>query len=134
VVERESLGRALHFGVRRIGNAVPWVAPDGRVHLYVTATGLGGWAASRLVQMISSDSGETFLPQRVLPITPLFNTSVLVRTNPVALSDGGWLLPAYFELGNKYPLSLSFDRNGELRRVGRIGKSVSSLQPALVAV
>jgi len=134
VVERGTLGRALHMGVRRIGNPTLWVAADGRVHLYVVATGLGGWAASRVVQMVSDDAGESFGAQRVLPLTPLLNTSVLVRTNPVALADGGWLLPAYFELGHKYPLVISFDARGEPRWVQRIGESVSSLQPALLPV
>lgn len=134
IVDRETLGRALHMGVRRIGNPVLWVAPDGRVHLYMVATGLGGWAAARVVQLVSDDAGGSFVAQRVLPLTPLLNTSVLVRTRPVALADGGWLLPAYFELGNKYPLLISFDARGEPRWQQRIGSSVTSLQPALLAL
>jgi predicted neuraminidase len=132
VVDRDSLGRALHLGVRRIGNPVLWVAPDGRVHLYMVATGLGGWAASRVAQLVSTDGGQSFAVTRLLPLTPLWNTSVLVRTRPVGLSDGGWLLPAYFELGNKYPLVVSFDAQGEPRRVQRIGEARTSLQPALL--
>jgi len=132
VVDRHTLGRALHMGVRRIGNPALWVAADGRVHLYMVATGLGGWAAARVVQLVSDDAGVSFAPRRVLPITPLLNTSVLVRTQPVALADGGWLLPAYFELGHKYPLVISFDARGEPRWLQRIGASVTSLQPALL--
>jgi predicted neuraminidase len=133
VVDREMLGRQIGFGVRRIGNPVPWIAPDGRVHLYVVATGLGGWAASRVVQLVSTDQGRHFAATRVLPMSPLFNTSVLVRNNPVATEDGGWLLPAYFELGNKYGMVLSFDAAGAPRWLARMGKSTSSLQPALVS-
>ncbi|GAB4570129.1 MAG: hypothetical protein Tsb007_47810 [Rhizobacter sp.] len=132
VVDRDSLGRALHLGVRRIGNPVLWVSPDGRVHLYMVATGLGGWAASRVAQLVSNDGGQSFAVTRLLPLTPLWNTSVLVRTRPVGLSDGGWLLPAYFELGNKYPLVIAFDANGEPRHVRRIGEARTSLQPALL--
>lgn len=132
VADRESLGRALHLGVRRIGNPVLWVAPDGRVHLYMVATGLGGWAASRVAQLVSDDGGQRFAVTRLLPLTPLWNTSVLVRTRPVGLADGGWLLPAYFELGNKYPLVISFDANGEPRWVQRVGDARTSLQPALL--
>ncbi len=134
VADRSMLGRALHMGVRRIGNPALWVAADGRVHLYVVATGLGGWAAARVVQLVSDDAGQHFTPQRVLPLTPLLNTSVLVRTQPVALADGGWLLPAYFELGHKYPLVISFDAQGEPRWVQRIGRSVTALQPALLPI
>lgn len=132
IVDRQALGGALQFGVRRIGNPVLWVSVDGHVHLYLVATGLGGWAAGRVAQLVSRDQGQTFTAQRVLPLTPLFNTSVLVRTRPVGTADGGWLLPAYFELGNKYPLVVSFSANGEPRWVQRIGDSRTTLQPALL--
>lgn len=132
VMTREALAAQLGFGVRRLGNPAVWMAPDGRVHLYVVATGLGGWAASRVVHLISHDRGERFRAQRVLPLTPLLNTSVLVRTRPVALDDGGWLLPAYFELGNKFPLLIAFDAQGTPQWTRRIGRSTASLQPALL--
>ncbi|MGJ9419023.1 exo-alpha-sialidase [Massilia sp. CMS3.1] len=134
VASRDSLGRALGFGVRRIGNPVAWTAPDGVVHLYVVATGLGGWAASRIVHMVSLDAGASFKTRRLLPLSPLLNTSVLVRTSPIALADGGWWLPVYFELGIKYPMMMSFDAHGEPTRLSRIGARMSTLQPAIVPV
>lgn len=130
ILTREALAAQLGFGVRRLGNPALWRAPDGRLHLWVVATGLGGWAAARVVHLVSADD-QTFHAVRVLPLSPLLNTSVLVRTQPVAQSDGGWLLPAYFELGNKYPLLVSFDPHGAMRGVRRIGASTTSLQPAL---
>ncbi|MFZ2653112.1 MAG: sialidase family protein [Burkholderiaceae bacterium] len=133
IVEREQLSGQLGFGVRRLGNPTAWVARDGRVHLYAVATGAGGWAASRIVHLISSDRGRSFTVKRMLPLSPLFNTSVLVRSNPVALADGGWLLPAYFELGNKYPMLVAMDAQGEPLWSRRIGASTTSLQPALLA-
>jgi predicted neuraminidase len=132
IVDRDALGRALKFGVRRIGNPVLWVSNDGRVHLYMVATGLGGWAAGRVVHLVSRDNGRSFSVRRLLPLTPLFNTSVLVRTRPVGVADGGWLLPAYFEFGTKYPMVVSFGPNGEPRWVQRIGDSRTTLQPALL--
>ncbi|MFC5513156.1 exo-alpha-sialidase [Massilia jejuensis] len=132
VASRDSLGRALGFGVRRIGNPVAWTAPDGQVNLYVVATGLGGWAASRIVHLVSPDAGASFTVRRLLPLSPLLNTSVLVRNAPIALSDGGWWLPVYFELGIKYPMLMAFDAQGEPTRLQRIGARMSTLQPALV--
>jgi predicted neuraminidase len=132
VASRESLGKALGFGVRRIGNPVAWTAPDGSIHLYVVATGLGGWAASRVAQMVSTDQGQTFAVTRVLPLSPLFNTSVLVRAAPVPLNDGGWWLPMYFELGIKYPTLMAFNADGSPRSLGRIGARLDTLQPSLV--
>ncbi|KQV96935.1 sialidase family protein [Rhizobacter sp. Root1221] len=134
VVDRDALGRALGFGVRRIGNPAAWAARDGKVNLFVVATGLGGWAASRVVHLVSSDAGESFQVKRVLPLSPLFNTSVLVRTTPVGLADGGWWLPAYFELGHKFPMLISFDSAGQPRWLARIGTRTTAMQPAVVAV
>ena len=133
VASRDSLGAALGFGIRRIGNPVAWTDRNGKVHLYVVATGLGGWAASRVVQLVSSDLGGTFEVVRVLPMSPMFNTSVLVRTTPVALADGGWWLPVYFELGIKYPMLMAFDDKGDPRWLARIGSRITTLQPAVVA-
>lgn len=132
VASRASLGAALGFGVRRIGNPVAWTAADGKINLFVVATGLGGWAAARVVQMESSDAGNSFTVRRLLPMSPLFNTSVLVRTTPVALANGGWGLPLYFELGIKYPMLLAFDRHGDPSWISRIGTRTISLQPTIV--
>ncbi|RSZ60871.1 exo-alpha-sialidase [Massilia atriviolacea] len=134
IASRDSLAAALGFGVRRIGNPVAWTARDGKINLYVVVTGLGGWAASRVVHLVSSDAGERFDVRRVLPMSPMFNTSVLVRTSPVAHPDGGWWLPAYFELGIKYPIFMAFDDAGNPRSLTRIGTRTTSLQPALVPV
>ncbi len=132
VASRDALSAALGYGVRRVGNPVAWASTEGRINLFVVATGLGGWAASRVVQMVSDDLGKSFTLKRVLPMSPLFNTSTLVRTTPVGLADGGWLLPAYFEMGIKYPMMLAFDQNGDPRWISRIGSRISTLQPAIV--
>lgn len=134
VASRSSLGAALGFGVRRIGNPVVWTARDGTVHLFVVTTGLGGWAAARIAHLVSSDRGESFEVKRLLPMSPLFNTSVLVRTTPVGLADGGWWLPAYFELGIKYPKIMAFNDDGKPQWLARIGKRTATLQPAIVPI
>jgi predicted neuraminidase len=66
-----------------------------------------------VVQLESHDEGHSFKVRRVLPMSPVFNTSVLVRSTPVGLADGGWWLPVYFEIGHKYPMLVSFDANGD---------------------
>ena len=134
VASRDSLGSALGFGVRRIGNPVAWTSADGKINLFVVATGLGGWAAARVVQLVSSDSGDSFTVKRLLPMSPLFNTSVLVRTAPVRLANGAWGLPLYFELGIKYPMMLAFDAHGDPNWLSRIGTGTAALQPTIVPV
>lgn len=134
VASRASLGAELGYGVRRIGNPVAWTDRDGKIHLYVVATGLGGWAAARIAHTVSQDGGASFQVRRVLPTSPIFNTSALVRTAPIALADGGWWLPVYFEIGNKYPMLMAFDAAGNPTSLARIGHSTSTLQPAIVPV
>jgi predicted neuraminidase len=162
VVTRDSVASQLGVAVRRIGNPVAWRDGTGRLHLYVVATGLGGWAASRVVHLVEgartgSDAATasspsrspsplpsspdapntlTFVAQRVMPTMPLatwFNTSTLVRAVPVDLQDGGAWLPMYFELGTKYPLAVRLDRHGELLDVRRMSQRHDVLQPTLVA-
>jgi len=138
-LERHALGRQLGFAVRRLGNPVAWLDANGRVQLFVVATGLGGWAASRVVQLRQRQAGQaleamSFEVLRVLPLSWLFNTSFLVRNAPLALQDGGMVLPVYFELGRKVPVALRFDAQGHLLGMVRMSQRTHVLQPALLAL
>ena len=136
VLDRHDLGAALGFAVRRLGNPVAWLDPQGRINLFVVATGLGGWAASRIVhlrQRGGSDLAQlSFAPVQVLPLGWLWNTSFLVRNAPLPLADGGMLLPVHFELGIKYPMALRFDGQGRYLGPQRISARRHVLQPALL--
>jgi len=138
VVDRQRLGQQLGFGVRRLGNPVAWLDAQAQVHLFVVATGLGGWAASRIVQLRQAkvqqaSDAMTFDVIRVLPLGWWWNTSFLVRTAPMALQDGGMVLPVYFELGRKYPVALRFDAQGSLLGMVRMSDRTHLLQPTLLA-
>ena len=137
VVNRHAMGAQLGFGLRRLGNPVAWVDVRGRMHLFVVATGWGGWAASRVLHLRqapgSSASDLQFEPLRVLPLSWLWNLSYLVRTAPLPLADGGMVLPAYFELGAKTPVALRFDAEGEWLGMARMSQRRHQLQPALLA-
>ena len=132
------LGRyRLGFAVRRLGNPVAWRDAQGRVHLFVVATGLGGWAAGRIVHMVQANEGSdfdqlSFRPLRVLPLSWLWKTSHLVRAMPLPLADGGMVLPVYFELGIKYPVALRFDAQGNFRGMVRMSNRGHLLQPTLL--
>ena len=133
VVNRHSAGAALGHGLRRIGNPVAWRDAQGRTHLFVVATGLGGWAAGRILHLRQDDAQLPFVPLRTLPLSWLWNTSHLVRTMPLPLADGGMVLPVYFEIGAKYPLALRFDAAGEFRGMTRMSERRDLLQPTLLA-
>jgi predicted neuraminidase len=131
------MAEQLGFGLRRLGNPVAWRDKQGRIHLFVVATGLGGWASSRILHLLQSNQGEdfsalTFEVDRVLPLSWLWNTSFLVRTAPLPLKDGGMVLPVHFEMGIKYPAALRFDASGEFLGMVRISSRNHLLQPTLL--
>ena len=137
VVNRHTLATELGFAVRRLGNPVAWLDGQGRVHLFVVATGLGGWAAARIVHLRQSAATTdlaalSFEVERVLPLSWLWNTSFLVRTAPLPLQDGGMVLPVHFELGIKYPVALRFDAGGNFLGMVRISGRKHLLQPTLL--
>lgn len=139
VLNRAAMGAQLGFGVRRLGNPVAWLDRHGKIHLFVVATGLGGWAAARIVQLRQSDDGHDFAALsfevvRALPLSWLWNTSFLVRTAPLPLKDGGMVLPVHFELGLKYPVALRFDASGAFLGLVRISSRRHLLQPTLLMV
>ena len=137
VVNRHDMGSQLGFGLRRLGNPVAWLDASGRMHLFVVATGWGGWAAGRILHLQQRQGSQgadlQFEPVGLLPLSWLWNTSFLVRTAPLPLSDGGMVLPAYFELGFKYPVALRFDATGSFVGMVRISNKRFALQPALIA-
>ncbi len=137
VVSRHALGDQLGFGVRRLGNPVAWLDGTGRIHLFVVTTGLGGWAAARIVHLRQSRVGQDFADLsfeagQVLPLSWLWNTSFLVRTAALPLRDGGMVLPVHFEMGLKYPVALRFDASGEFLGLTRISRRNYLLQPTLL--
>lgn len=145
VVNRHTVFRELGLGswIRRLGNPVAWIDAQGRTHLYVVATGLGGWSASRILHLVQAKQGNdngasqpVFVPQGFLQLSPFFNLSHLVRGVPVPMEGGGVLLPAYFELGIKYPVAVRLDANGELVQsrdaMVRMAGNLKSLQPSVV--
>lgn len=119
--------------VRKVGNPVAVLDQAGRLHLFYVSVSLGGWATSQLNQMTSSDGGETFGPARVLVTSPFFNVSTLARTPAVQRSDGGFDLPVYHELANKFPELLRFSATGDLIGKVRLHAANRALQPAIVA-
>ena len=134
VVNRHVMGQTLGYGLRRLGNPVGWLDGDGRIHLFVVATGWGGWAASRVLQLRQNSASNAlpdleFEPVRVLPLSWLWNISYLVRNAPLSLADGGMVLPVHFELGLKHASALHFDAKGTYLGRVRISAQRDRLQP-----
>jgi predicted neuraminidase len=141
VVDRHAVGSALGKGILRIGNPVAWLDRQQRLHVFVVGTGLGGWAASRVLHLRQSQAQLPLNPLQPgldvigqLPLGWLWNLSHLVRHSPLALEDGGMVLPLYFEMGVKYPVFAWFNADGEFQAMHSFTGMPHSLQPALLAL
>lgn len=138
IVNRHTAAAELGVGgwIRRLGNPVAWIDNQGRTHLYVVATGLGGWSASRILHLVQANGDKAFKPIGFLQLSPFFNLSTLVRSTPIPVQDGGVMLPAYFEMGIKYPVAIRLDANGEIVQsrdaMVRMAGNLASLQPSVV--
>ena len=77
------------------GNAVVWQEPGGRTWLfYVTRYG-ETWADSIIKFKYSTDAGNTWSDPDIIS----FEKGMMVRSQPIPLADGGFLLPIYHEHG-----------------------------------
>lgn len=120
-----------------LGNPVVWQAPDGVVWLfYVTRYG-SVWANSRIAAKISRDGAQTWSES----FTVAFEEGMMVRSHPVPLSGGDFLLPVYHEVGTDTEmvsadctsLFLRYDaRNKRWIESNRVRSRMGNIQPAVV--
>jgi predicted neuraminidase len=120
-----------------LGNAVVWQAPDGVVWLfYVTRYG-ETWSSSRIAAKISRDGAHNWSDS--FPIT--FEQGTMVRSHPIALNNGDYLLPIYHETGfnteftapTTCSLFLRFDSAKKTwTESNRVYSRLGNLQPAVV--
>lgn len=118
--------------IKKLGNPIAFVDRQNRVHLFVVGVSLGGWATSKIywLRLDSTLSNLSFV--RELHLSPFFNFSHLVRTPPMLKEDGGFILPIYHELANKYPLLLDFSPTLQLDSITKPLELHSQLQPSFI--
>lgn len=78
-----------------MGNPVIWQAPDGRTWLFFVVRPGPTWSTSRIGAKISEDRGHTWSDTFMVT----YDEGTMVRSRPVALADGHYLLPIYHETG-----------------------------------
>ncbi|MGX2981672.1 exo-alpha-sialidase [Helicobacter sp. 23-1045] len=120
--------------IKKLGNPVIFRDKNGRIHLFVVGVSLGGWATSKIYHLQFGENLQTLEFRSELKLGLLANFSHLVRTPPLLLENGGFMLPIYYELGAKYALVAFFDENANFTHAKRINALKNQLQPTIIAL
>ncbi|MCY1275465.1 BNR repeat-like domain protein [compost metagenome] len=128
----EATQRATGKYIRKLGNPVVALAPDGRLWLFYVSVSIGGWATSSINLMHSADLGASWSAPRQLVTTPFANISTLVRSAPVFHADGSIGLPVYHEMLGKFAEYLYLSPQGEVIDKFRISRGNDTLQPVVI--
>jgi len=78
------------------GNAVVWQAPDGVAWLFYVCRFGDTWSTSRIKAKLSHDNGNTWSDSFLV----VMEEGMMVRSRPLLLADGDYLLPIYHETGH----------------------------------
>lgn len=119
------------------GNPVLWQAPNGTVWLWYVQRYGETWSESRIKAKISNDNAKTWSDSMVVA----FDLGMMVRSRPIVLNDGRYLLPIYHETGadrekvgaDTTSLFLYFNPDTyQWTQSGRIQSAKGNLQPSVV--
>jgi predicted neuraminidase len=136
IVGRDSASKELGRYIKKIGNPVIFTDLNDRLRLIYVTVSVGGWSGSSLNMTGSHDRGETWSPAHRLTLSPFLNISELVRCNPTALSEGGFVVPIYHECIGTFSELLWFrpDPDGETYRYfkTRLTWGKQFIQPSVV--
>jgi predicted neuraminidase len=120
-----------------MGNPVIWEAPDRTVWLFFVVRPGATWSSSRIMAKISKDSAQTWSDAFVVA----WEAGMMVRSRPILLSDGDYLLPIYHETGedpeftaaDTTSLFLRFEaKTKRWTESNRVHSHLGNLQPAVV--
>ncbi len=119
------------------GNAVVWQAPDGVVWLFYVVRFGDTWSTSRIAAKLSLDHGQTWSDSFMVAL----EEGMMVRSRPLLLNSGEYLLPVYRETGHdtesvgpdSVSLFLRFDpKNKKWTLSGPIRSKRGNIQPSVV--
>lgn len=133
ILTAEQLSNQSGKFIKKLGNPVAFRDTLGRVHMFVVGVSLGGWSTAKIYQYLFDENMEELKYVRELHLGILVNFSHLVRTPAVLLQDGGFMLPVYHEVADKYPLVVFFDTQARVRFSKRLNNLRGQLQPSIVA-
>jgi len=124
---------------RSVGNPVIWQAPDKTVWLFYVVRFGDTWSSSRIALKVSRDNGETWSDSHLMTT----EEGLMVRSKPVVLANGDYILPVYRERGEDREsvspdtVSLFFVRkpgDTHWKLTGAIKSAKGNLQPAVAEI
>lgn len=118
--------------VRKVGNPVIAQWPNGELWIIYVTTSMGGWAASNLNLITSTDNGAHWSPAKRLVTSPFFNLSTLVKGAPFFYADGSLGVPVYHEFAGKFGEILRIARNGTILDKQRLSVQREGIQPVVL--
>jgi predicted neuraminidase len=80
---------------RSEGNAAIWQGPDGKVWLFYVTNFGPTWSSARIKFKFSTDGAQTWSDPYLLA----FEEGTMLRSAPIVLNNGDYLLPVYHETG-----------------------------------
>lgn len=122
-----------------MGNPVLWQAPDDVVWLFYVVRPGATWSSSRIMAKISRDEAKSWSEPFVLT----WEAGTMVRSRPILLSDGAYLLPIYHETGDDPEFTAPDTGSSFLRfdpathawtESNRVRSRIGNLQPAVVEI
>jgi predicted neuraminidase len=121
-----------------VGNGVVWQAPGGRVWLFYVVRPGATWSSSRIAAKVSTDNAATWSDSSIVS----FEEGMMVRSQPIKLLDGDYLLPVYRETGepnfvgaDTCSLFLRFDpETKQWTETNRVYSRLGNLQPSVAQV
>lgn len=134
LIDHEASQRQLRRFIKTIGNPVVWNDGQGRLWVYFVTVSIGGWAGSAVNVMYSDDNGESWSAARRLVTSPFLNVSTLVKTQPLAYTDGTIGLPVYHEFLGKFGELLRLGPQAKVLDKVRMSSGRYSLQPSIAPV
>ena len=134
ILSAQNLSNLTGKFIKKLGNPLIFKDANGNLHFFVVGVSLGGWATSKIYHLQLSDDLETLTLRDELRLGLLGNFSHLIRTPPLNLENGGFMLPLYHELARKYPLVAFFDKDGNFSHTLRLNHLKNQLQPTITAL
>lgn len=134
ILDAKMLSKMTGKFIKKLGNPVIFSDKNKRLHLFVVGVSLGGWATAKIYQLEFRPDLESLEFRGELHLGLLANFSHLVRTPPIALENGGFMLPIYHELARKYALVAFFDENANYTHALHINRLKNQLQPTIIAL